>query len=222
MTSQPPRRKPSAAVVLATVGALVVAGVAAAVTLAVTNDSAGRLLAHPVPHRVPSFRGPAPRPSSPRHAPRTIETKIGEQVSFVPQDGIEAEVTFSITKITIDGRCTAPYAQKAGNGHFLFLEVAVDTAAETASRFAADLVNTGNFSIAGTDGVTEPGNALSSSPGYGCVPRTRMLPLTLAPGQKYTGTIVLDSRNTRGKLRLTPIGSHFDGDSWQWQLGEGA
>ncbi|GAB2959300.1 hypothetical protein LWP59_11800 [Amycolatopsis acidiphila] len=215
----PPPRKPKlgAALFLGIVGALAIAGAAVGITLAVTQyDDKTPVAARPIPSRSAASQVP----SSPRHIPRTIETKVGEQVSFVPQDGAGAEVVFAITKITVDGRCTAEYAQKSENGHFLFLEVSVGTSPTMASIFSADLLNAGNLAIVGTDGVTETGNTLSSSPSYGCVPRSRMLPLTLGPGQKYTGTIVLDSSNTRGKLRLTPVGSRSDGDSWQWQLGE--
>jgi hypothetical protein len=217
-TPPPRKRKAGVALILGVVGALTVAGAALGITLAVTQyDEKTPAVARPVP----SYRA-SPRPSSPRRVPRTIETKVGEQVSFVPQDGAGAEVVFAITKITIDGRCTAEYSQKSENGHFLFLEVSARTAPTMTSSFSADLLNTGNFSIVGADGVTETGNAASSSPSYGCLPRSRMLPLTLNAGQNYTATIVLDSRNARGKLRLTPIGGHFDGDSWQWQLGEPA
>lgn len=215
-TPPPRRRKLGPVLILGVVGALTLAGAAVGITLAVTqyDDKA------PAVRSVPS-RSATPVPSSPRHIPRTIEAAVGEQIAFVPQDGTEAEVLFAITKITVDGKCTADYAQKSENGHFLFLEVSVDTSPRMASTFSADLLNTGNFSIIGADGLTENGNNLSSSPSYGCVPRARMLPLTLNPGQRYTGTIVLDSRHTHGKLRLTPIGGRYEGDSWQWQLGEG-
>ncbi|WP_236796883.1 hypothetical protein [Amycolatopsis sp. GM8] len=202
-------------VVLAVVGALVIAGVSVGITLAFTNDAERPPVA--AASSAPSST-PAP-PTSTKHVPRVIETKIGEQARFTGSRGGGVELVLTITQLKIDGRCTAPYAQKSENGHFLFVDVSVETSPTMSSSYSANLLNPQGFSIIGPDGITETGGSLSSSPSFGCVPRSKMLPLTLSPGQKYTGTIVLDTRNTRGKLLLTPIG--LDMDTWYWKLGEG-
>lgn len=158
-----------------------------------------------------------------KRVPRMVDTKVGEKTSFTSPDSTGGpDVEFTVTKITVNGRCTAPYAQKAENGHFLFLEMSIRTAPTMTGLYASNLFNPLYFSVVSPDGTVEDGDSIASSPTYGCLPDSKRLPLGLEPGRTYQATIVLDAHNIHGKVRLAPAGGLLDTDGWQWQLGEAA
>ncbi|GAA3839060.1 hypothetical protein [Amycolatopsis tucumanensis] len=217
---QPPRRNIGAIVALAIAGALVVAGVSVGVTLAVTADDDSIKAAPATTSRPRPTTSKSPTPVIPVNPRQNVEVKIGETIGF-GSHADRPEVAFTLTKVTVGGRCTEPYAQKPENGRFIFLDMTVTTSSSMSGDFAPSLLNPNNFSIIGPDGVTETGGSLSSAPAIGCLSRSKLFPLALSPGQNYVGTVVLDSRNTTGSLVLAPYG--LDGfNGWEWNLGEHA
>ncbi|UQS23896.1 hypothetical protein L1857_14175 [Amycolatopsis thermalba] len=215
-----PRRNIGAIVALAIAGALVVAGVSVGVTLAVTRDGGTTKAAPAGTSRPRPSTSTSPTPTVPVNPRQNVEVEIGEAVGYGSRAG-QPEVVFTLTKVTVGGRCTEPYAQEPENGRFIFLDLTVTTSPSMGGDFAGSVLNPNNFAIIGPDGVTETGGSLSSAPAIGCLSRGKLFPLALSPGQNYHGTIVLDSRNTTGRLVLAPYG--LDGfNGWEWNLGDHA
>ncbi|HVV10279.1 hypothetical protein [Amycolatopsis sp.] len=165
-----------------------------------------------------------PAPSTKKGAPRIVETKVGEKARFTSPDTTAGpDVEFAVTKITVDGRCTEQFSEKAGNGHYVFVEISAETAPTMSSVFATGLMNPLDFAVVGPDGITTTGHALATDRTFGCLSHTRQFPVVaLAPGRKYTGTIVLDSPVIHGHVVLVPTGGIIEADGWAWQLGEAA
>jgi hypothetical protein len=206
------------------VGVLVVAGASVGITLALTKGSgspqAGAAREAPAP--LPTATSAVPAPPVSTNARQNIEKKIGESAGLGGTDPSSSALNFAITKITIDARCSEPYAEKAQNGHFILVDMSVSTSPTMDRTYGSYIINPNNFSIVGPDGVTEAGESLTSMAAYTCLSQSKQLPTTLAPGQRYLGTIVLDSRYTSGVLVLAPQGGFDNGNGWEWKLGNGA
>ncbi|GLY68786.1 hypothetical protein [Amycolatopsis taiwanensis] len=221
----PPPRRTRTLVILAIVGALVVAGASVGITLALTGGGGGTSQAaapnRQGPPALPTISSsPSTSPTVPLNARRNVEKQIGETTGW----GVDAkhqDVQFSVTKITVDGKCTEPYAEKPQNGHLIFVDMSISTSPTMDRTYASAVLNPYNFSIIGPDGVTESGQSLTSTSTYGCLASSKQIPGTLSPGQKYVGTFVLDSRSTSGALVLAPQNG-FDngGNGWEWKFGQ--
>jgi hypothetical protein len=221
---QAPNRNVRTIMILAIVGVLVVAVVSVGITLALTKDDGKSQTATPfqAPAPLPVATSSVPAPSVPTNARQNIEKQIRETAGFGGVTPGTDDVNFALTKITVDGRCTEPYAQKSQNGHLIFLEMSVSTSPTMDRTYASYVINPNNFSIIGPDGITQTGESLASMSAYTCLSESKQIPSTLAPGQKYLGTIVLDSRYTSGALVLAPGGGFSNGNGWEWKLGNGA
>ncbi|MQA11959.1 MAG: hypothetical protein GEU98_26160 [Pseudonocardiaceae bacterium] len=89
------------------------------------------------------------------------------------------------------------------NGHFVVLDISIATSGEFDAAEGLYVGDPMAFSVLGGDGVTE--SNLSTASSYGCF-SAETLPVELMPSQKYTGKIVLDSRNTSGSLIYKDMG----------------
>lgn len=221
----PPGASKPTIVILAIVGFLVVAAVAAGITVAAT--SGGQESQGSSPRAIASSSPRAPRPTSsspavPRvktNARRNVEVKLGETVVFADRDTGAPEVTFAITKIRIDGRCTGPYREKSQHGHFIFVDLTVTTA-PTMSENYGSVLNEFSYSIIGRDGVTETGNALMTEAAGLCQDLDERAPLEVSPGQKYVQTLIFDSRNNSGSLVFSPPYGLDAFNGWEWNIGQ--
>jgi hypothetical protein len=136
---------------------------------------------------------------------------LGEPVSWGRAN--DASVTFAVEKITVDPECTGVLATKAQNGHIVKLEVRLDTA-PTMPTNAGYSLNSTSFSAVGPDGITE--TSLFTAPAISCLAPNEQLPVTLAPGSKYRGAVVLDTANPAGTLIFRPA---LSPGGWEWQYG---
>ncbi|GLY67986.1 hypothetical protein [Amycolatopsis taiwanensis] len=212
-TPRPPWRKIAIRLLRLVVGALIGAGVGFGVHHVISPNYGTRYIAVPLP-AIPSLPSLRAIPKEP------IETKVGEQVVY-SNPGSRGEVAFTVTKITLDGKCTEQFASGPENGHYIFVDLTVETSPDIGPGYGTELFNPLNFSLMGPDGVTQTGNALMSNQTSGCLSRGRALPVVLGAGQKYQGTVVLDARTTSGALTLAPLGGGLrNADSWKWRLGE--
>jgi hypothetical protein len=145
-----------------------------------------------------------------------VMKQLGEIGAFGPtQDNLV--VSFAIDKITVDAKCTAQYSMgKPEHGHF----VKVDLRAETKPNMPADgfySINGAQFSTVGEDGLTE--SSLFTGPAIGCLDEADQFPTgQLAPGSKYRGSIIIDTKNPSGVLMLKP--TFMGAGGWEWTYGK--
>lgn len=123
----------------------------------------------------------------------------------------DTTVDFRFTAIEVDPECTGEYVQEPERGHFIALDVEVETYKELSNSDGTFQLAGNYFKTIGADGITSiDGNTSASS--YSCFPESAYLPGDLGPTEKATGKIVLDTSDTSGVL----IYSHGPGPGWEW------
>lgn len=121
--------------------------------------------------------------------------------------------SFVVNSIQVDPTCTNKYAQPSENGHFIALDVSMETMPEL-----AESVNP-QFGLAGyawkaiaENGTTFNGDVFSAA-AYMCLNETEKFPSALGPAEKATGKIILDVPTPTGvlvhKQGFMPAG-------WEW------
>jgi len=164
---------------------------------------------------------PTPTPAALNKSPRgNIIKKLGEPGGVTNKEGKQM-VNFTINSITPDVPCTNQYAQKSQNGHFVVLDVTVETTADfvssTDQRPLTFDLNPGMFKFVGKNGTTYNGN-LGSGAAYGCLADAEQLAngRGVGPAEKATGKVVVDVPDTTGTLvyQNFMIGS----GGWEWNF----
>ncbi len=148
---------------------------------------------------------PAPAP-----AVEHVTKQIGESAGLVTDSG-QPKVEFVILAIRKDFTCSANPDLTSANGNF----VAVEMEVATADTLAPDVFRTGRdtFAILGPDGVLETDLAGNAE---GCLKDEEKMLEQVEPGQRVTGTVVLDSRNTSGRLIFSQESP--GGRGWVWDF----
>lgn len=130
-------------------------------------------------------------------------------------DNGDPVVSFSINSIAVDVPCTNEYAAPPQNGHFLTLEMTVETSAKLAEELNPFfLLGDKAWKAIGPDG-----NVSNAEPATGaalsCFAEAEVLPSIIEPGEKATGKVVLDVEDSQGILVLdyTPSGA---GEGREW------
>lgn len=138
--------------------------------------------------------------------------KIGEGASVTDNDKTVA--SFVIKSIQVDPKCTNPSAMPSKNGHFVALDVSMQT-----DPALAESVNP-QFGLAGyawkaiaANGTTFNGDLMSFE-SVMCLPETENFPSALGPGEKATGKIILDVPTPTGVLVHK---QGFMTTGWEWQ-----
>lgn len=162
-------------------------------------SSAGTTTSSPAANATKSSRG-------------NLVKKVGEGASVTDKDKTVA--SFVINSIQVDAPCTNQYAQPSENGHFVALNVSMET-----DPALAESVNP-QFGLAGyawkavaDNGTTFNGNIMTAS-SFMCLNDEENFPSALGPGEKATGTLVLDVPTPTGvlvhKQGFMPAG-------WEWE-----
>lgn len=122
--------------------------------------------------------------------------------------------SFVVKSIQVDAPCTGQFAMPAENGHFVLLEIDVETTAALADAPIKQ------FSLAGygwktiaPNGTTVNNNTITG-PAFMCLTDGEQLPSALGPGEKATGKVVLDVPNPSGILVHKPA---FMQAGWEWE-----
>lgn len=137
---------------------------------------------------------------------------VGEGASVTDKDKTVA--SFVVNSIQVDAPCTNQYAQPSENGHFVALNVSMET-----DPALAESVNP-QFGLAGyawkavaENGTTFNGDIMTAS-SFMCLNDEERLPSALGPGEKATGTLILDVPTATGvlvhKQGFMPAG-------WEWE-----
>jgi hypothetical protein len=138
--------------------------------------------------------------------------KVGEGASVTDKDKTVA--SFVVKSIQMDPKCTNPSAMPSKNGHFVALEVSMQT-----DPALAESVNP-QFGLAGyawkaiaANGTTFNGDLMSFE-SMMCLPEAENFPSALGPGEKATGKIILDVPTPTGILVHK---QGFMTAGWEWQ-----
>ena len=191
--------------------------VAAALLLAgcsgnTATQAASQLSANPPAPAPTSATAPStPTPST--NARGNLSKKVGEVASIRGADG-KTWVTFQVTKIEPNFKCTDQYASASENGNFIAITMDITTSKDLADSPSKNLYVSGSaFKVIGPDGTTE--NDSSSGASYGCIPSKQAVSGTIGPGEHVVGIVVLDSQYKSGGLAFT---QPFMDGGWEWSF----
>jgi hypothetical protein len=139
--------------------------------------------------------------------------KVGEGASVTDKDKTVA--SFVINSITVDPQCTAKSAQPAKNGHFVALDVSMETSPELAQSVNPKfgLSHASGWKDIADNGTTFNGD-LRTLEAIMCFDSAERFPSDLGPGEKATGKIVLDVPTPMGVL-VQRQGFMLAG--WEWE-----
>lgn len=152
-------------------------------------------------------------PSDTRASPRgNVIKQPGQRFAITGLDG-KVVATAVIESITPDATCSGEFSEPPHHGHYLDVSVELSTSPTAESYETLGLLSPNDFSIVKPDGVSETDLATMNS--YTCLEAVQTLPDKIAPGQRYTGHIVLDTQVTRGTLVYRP-GGFSTGAEWQF------
>ncbi|WP_157874140.1 hypothetical protein [Psychromicrobium lacuslunae] len=146
-----------------------------------------------------------------------LQKKIGELAGVVASENSNIRlVNFSVASIKADYQCKVPGPVKPSNGHFIAVELWIETTAElSTSKDPYFGVSAKDFDLQSSDGnkVTA---TLDTYPAHACLDNELGLPARIGPSQKIRGLLVLDSPISSGSLILSQ--KNTDGPGWIWQF----
>jgi hypothetical protein len=182
--------------------------------LATGASSATDAPAPTVPPAVGSSSAASDNPDGATNERGNIVRTVGQGAGLADESGKQA-VSFVVTKITADPKCTGQYPRPAVNGHYLALNISAQGYAPLKTLFGSGTFdfNAANWKLIAANGTTFNGD-LNSGPALGCLPDAQQLPDRVGVGEKITGTLILDVPATKGTLVFAPT---FADKSWEWQ-----
>ncbi|MET4590680.1 hypothetical protein [Arthrobacter sp. 754] len=122
--------------------------------------------------------------------------------------------SFVINSIQVDAPCTNEYATAPENGHFIALNVSMETDPALAESVIPQFGLAGYGWKAIAENGTTFNGSLSSFSAMMCLPETERFPSALGPGEKATGTIILDVPTPTGVLVHQ---QGFMAAGWEWE-----
>lgn len=160
----------------------------------------------PTPVEVPAVDGAT------TDAAGNVMKALGESAElYNPSTGGTA-FTVRVTGAEILADCPGEFARPPINGSFVVLDVEVSMALEGANF--DDLVLTGPAMWSILDG-DQTATMLESDAGWTCYETQERLPYTVAPGETFSGKVVLDTSLTTGRVVFRPTTTA----GWSWPLG---
>lgn len=138
----------------------------------------------------------------------------GEGAGIEGPDG-EPMVSFVVNSITVDAPCTSPNAEPPENGHFVTLDVSVETTAVvgTDDGISSFGMTTYQFKPIAENGTTSNADPDTIASWY-CYEEAQILPDSIGPGEKATGLVILDVESPSGTLVFN---DYFSSYGWEWE-----
>lgn len=112
-----------------------------------------------------------------------------------------------VTGITVDPVCTGAYALAPENGHFVRVDLEIETFPEFEGQF---ITLSDSWKVISADGTTFNGNP-NSGPAYSCLTDAERAPTALGPSEKVVGSVIFDVGSPSGVL-AKPYGA----GGWEW------
>jgi hypothetical protein len=148
---------------------------------------------------------PAPPPPPPAAGTQTsprgnLIKQVGELAGIRDANG-EYLVSFTVNDIIVDIPCSDPYAEPSEHGHFVAVDVSVET---SPSMLNSDLIqqfsmSSLTFQAIGPDGVTSNAGTDSFATLF-CLDDAVELPTDIGPGETAQGLVLLDVEHPTGTL----------------------
>lgn len=157
-------------------------------------------------------------PSSP---PSDTKSKRGNFVK-VPGQGVtvidpangKTVANLVVNSIELDPKCASPIAEPAANGHFLVLDVFMETMPALAESAYPEfgISHASGWKAIAENGTTFNGNLVSFE-AITCLTDNERFPSKLGPAEKATGKIVLDVPTPTG---VVVHRQGFMSEGWEW------
>ncbi|MBD1543911.1 DUF4352 domain-containing protein [Arthrobacter sp. IA7] len=146
-------------------------------------------------------------------SPRGNLIKVPGQAASVTDNG-ETVASFVVKSIKLDPKCTSSSAMKPKNGHFLVLDVAMETTPALAKSVNPEFGISSSYAwkAIAANGTTFNGD-LGTFEAVMCMNDAERFPSTLGPAEKATGKIVLDVPTTTG---VVVHKQGFMSAGWEW------
>jgi len=155
---------------------------------------------------------PSPTEVKESRSPRgNLLGEVGDTASILSLDEATL-VDFTINSITVDPKCTAPRADKPENGHFVVLDVDVETQPGMEEVLYNEFaMNPYFFKAIDKNGKTSNAD-LGTSASYSCLKDGEVLPGEIGDAETASGKVVLDTDVESGTLVF-----EFDDLGWEWE-----
>lgn len=160
-------------------------------------------LEEPTPQRETSERG-------------SIIKEPGEAGFVEDRQGNEL-ITFTVHSIEVDPECTGEWAEEPENGTFVVFDMEIESDAAAADHYLEPdlLANPHMYRVVDQDGTTRS-ESLGTNAAFSCLPDSEQVPMTLGPGERGTGKMVLDVPVESGTLIMGfDVG---EGLQWEWEF----
>ncbi len=131
-----------------------------------------------------------------------IEASIGEEIVISGLADNSEVYKFKVTGIELDVQCTEPYSQPAENGHYVKVNLEVNTGSKEAfdeNYYHRLYIDGSPFKYIDNNGTTFGGD-LYTGRTYGCIAESAKFPYELGPAEKAAGSIILDVPNLNGVI----------------------
>jgi hypothetical protein len=139
--------------------------------------------------------------------------QIGETAGIKDANG-QFLVSFVVNRIIVDIPCTDEFAEPPENGHFVAVDVSVQT---SSSMLNSDLINEFNMSASNFTAIAPDGTTSNASPDSAatifCLDDSVLLPYAIGPGENVNGMILLDLANPSGILVAE---EYWTESAWEW------
>lgn len=175
-----------------------------------TTEVTEEVVAEEEPDEVPTTEPPAAAPAE--SARGFLVKQVGELGGLTDEITGEWTVDFTVTNVTVDFQCTSEFAEAPKNGHFVALEIQINTHPAWDSALYGDfMMNPYDFQAfdASNMRVNDP---VGSS--YMCLDASQQVPNQIGPSQSVTGVMVFDVPTPTGVIAYNP--PLYSPGGWEW------
>lgn len=146
-----------------------------------------------------------------------LKKEIGQWAGIGDRDPL---VSFRLTDIETDFTCGQQWAEPSANGQFVALTFEVETYPSLADEPIGDF-SIGEYDIIMfDDSDTRENDSVGNA--YMCLEERERLPVSIGPGQKANGKVIIDTGVTSGVLAVNSyLLGGVGGWEWPFRAGEG-
>lgn len=157
---------------------------------------------------------PIPSPADAKSLRGNLVKVPGQGVSVVDPANGKTVASFVVNSVKLDPKCTSEFAKPPANGHFVVLDVSMETTPALAESAIPEfgISHASGWKAIAANGTTFNGDLVSLE-AITCLKETERFPSTLGPAEKATGKIVFDVPTPAGVLVQK---QGFMRTGWEW------